>query len=857
MTAPSAAANLRPDRAPNRAPTRALRPLCRALWQAWPLSLSLNFGLGLGWGLGLVLIAAPCAAADGVETPKSPTRPKLQTSPAGSGLCRPTNWRVPAEGLQLRPFGPAPEGETRFEADRLEGSLDGQVRLSGSVQVQLDDLSVRADRLTYDSNQSRLQASGAVQMLRAEDRFSGSELRYDSQTSTGYLLQPRFYLSATDAGGRAERIDLLGAQRMDLRGLRYSSCKVGDDETAPWQLTASRLQVDIAANEGIAEDAVLRFYDVPILALPKLSFPVTEDRKSGWLPPSIDLSTTGGLVVAAPYYWNIAPQHDATLTPVLSLKRGAELDGEFRYLQPDWRGQTQLSWLPHDEVAGGTRWASRWTHRGAAPLDSDYRIDWLRVSDEDYWTDGLRGADNLTPRLLGSSATWRQAHRAHWEGLGWLDRQLYASTQYWQVLNGSSTSDLITAPYRREAQLGAQWGQQRDLLDWSVQTEVNRFVPGALGAAAGQPTGQRAHLLGQLGWQLGRGGWRFTPRLGVNAAAYDLEQAMADGRRHATRVVPTFSLDSGWTFERELRLFDRPLTQTLEPRVLYVRTPWRDQSLLPNFDSDVLDFNPTTIFGDSSFSGVDRVADAQRITAGLTTRFVESGSGIEWARLGFAQRYLLQDQRITSDGQPLTQRMSDALLFGSTQAIPHWTLNGSLRYDPELSRVARSSASVTYSPGPWRTLHLTHSLQRGSSERFGVGWQWPIGGTSSTMALLASSPWGGARERDDSVSAGDCSGRLYTVGRIDYSKFDRRIAGALVGFEYDAGCWVGRVVAERTSTGASAATSRLMLQLEFVGLSRLALGSNPLTRLKDNIPGYRLLRERSGGSSDPAQDLAP
>jgi LPS-assembly protein len=260
-------------------------------------------------------------------------------------------------------------------------------------------------------------------MRRDQDRFNSRELRYNSDTSTGYLLQPRFYLSVTDAGGQAERIDLLGPQQMDIRQLRYSSCKVGDDETPPWLLTASRLRLDIAANEGIADDAVLRFYDVPILALPRLSFPVTDERKSGWLPPTIDLSTTSGLVVATPYYWNIAPQYDATFTPVLSVRRGAELDSEFRYLQPGWRGETALAWLPRDEVAGTTRWASRWSQRGEAPLDADYKIDLLRVSDGNYWSDGLRGADNLTPRLLGSNATLRQLRREHWDGLGWVDRR--------------------------------------------------------------------------------------------------------------------------------------------------------------------------------------------------------------------------------------------------------------------------------------------------------------------------------------------------------------------------------------------------------------------------------------------------
>ncbi len=142
-------------------------------------------------------------------------------------------------------------------------------------------------------------------------------------------------------------------------------------------------------------------------------------------------------------------------------------------------------------------------------------------------------------------------------------------------------------------------------------------------------------------------------------------------------------------FERDTSFFGRAVRQTLEPRLLYVNTPYRDQSGLPNFDAYAKDFNFDSIFTDNSFSGVDRVSDAHQLTAGVTTRFLDPETGAERLRLGLAQRYLLRDQRITPDAQPLTQHLSDLLLLGSTTVIPAWSLDASVQYSPDSNRVSR------------------------------------------------------------------------------------------------------------------------------------------------------------------------
>jgi LPS-assembly protein len=262
--------------------------------------------------------------------------------------------------------------------------------------------------------------------------------------------------------------------------------------------------------------------------------------------------------------------------------------------------------------------------------------------------------------------------------------------------------------------------------------------------------------------------------------------------------------------------------QTFEPRLLYVNTPFRDQEEIPSFDAAPKDFNFTSLFSPNPFSGVDRVADAHQLTAGAYMRFIDEARGTEALRLGLAQRYLFREQTITPEGVPSDKRFSNVLLLGSTNLIPNWSIGASTQYNPDIRRTVRSSLSARYAPGPFRTIGASYSLVRNSSEQIDLGWQWPL-------------------YEGDRSKQGACAGSLYSVGRLNYSLRDSRLTDTLLGVEYDAGCWIGRFVVERRSTSQTEATTRLMFQVEFVGLSRL--GSSPLRALRDNIPGYQLLRE--------------
>jgi LPS-assembly protein len=766
--------------------------------------------------LSLLILGAPAFA----QQPAA----ELQPAPALKALPR-------AEAAKRLPIV--------LRAASITSQPDLQTVAEGEVEFRRGGIVIRADRLAYDTPLDLATAKGHVRVSRDGAVYSGPELQMSVQRFEGFFLQPQFEFLALGAGGRADRIDFLGASRTQAINASYTSCARDDPSVEPaWVLRTDRVSIDLEGNEGIAEGAVLRFQGVPILAMPTLSFPLGDSRKSGWLPPSINIDNRSGVQISVPWYWNIAPNRDATFAPRLITRRGLGLDSEFRYLEPGFDGNLQLDWLPADQVAGRSREALRWQHEGRLGAGWRYGLNAVRVSDDDWWKDFPDAGRSLTARLLPLRLELeRPLALGPGEGL------VYARALKWQVLQDSDS--FINAPYERSPQVGVRLGGR---LPWgfeaAMEAEYNRFtLPHDQAAALQRPEGDRLHLLGALSRTWREPGWWVVPRVAVNAAGYDSTRLGPAALARAARVIPSFSIDAGLELERRTQLFGRALHQTLEPRLLYVNTPFRDQSGLPNYDSAAKDFNFVSLYSDNAFSGVDRVSDAHQVTAGFTTRLVDASSGAEALRLGLVQRYLLRTQRITAQadgtpgGAPLEQRLSDALLVGSTSVLPSLTLDAAVQYSPDIQRSIRSILGFRYSPGPYRTVSTTYRLARGLSEQLEVGWQWPIWGNA---------PGTGPVPAKGSTTG--CSGAWYSVGRFNYSLKDRRLTDSVLGLEYDAGCWIGRIVAEQLSTGRSQATTRLLVQLELVGLSRI--GSNPLKVLKDNIPGYRLLREERGSLSN-------
>lgn len=793
---------------------------------------------------------------------------RLRLVLAGLGLLTPALvWAQAAapEALRLRPSKSLGKAEADgkpalvLSASKLSTQIDQASRAEGDVELRYGELLLRAQNLTYEQVDDLARASGDVALSKGGTLFRGPELKLYLGRFEGEFLNPSYFFSLTGGGGSAKHMFFSDAKHLRAQEGTYSSCPI--DESAPepaWQIKADELAMDFEANEGVAKGAVLRFYGLPILGAPALSFPLGGQRKSGWLPPNINFDSRSGLEFGVPYYWNIAPQRDATLTPFLMTRRGPGLDSEFRYLEPEHSGQINWALLPNDRVIKTDRWALNLQQDGQLPLDWRYRVRAERVSDDEYWKDLPKRMQSLTQRLLLSDVQLGRDRKTSWG-----EAHAYGRVQRWQVLQGSEALANFDAPYQRSPQVGLRLNTAADdavldgfvpwvrraRLEGAVELEYNRFdLPSLTQLSPNQRkamaegrlyTGQRAHLQAHLSTPVGGAAWWLIPRLALNAAQYSLDQNMLDGRRSVHRSIPSFSLDHGWVLERDTTLFGRNSLQTLEPRLLYVNTPYRDQSSLPNFDSAAKDFNFDSIYTENQFSGVDRVNDANQLTLGLSSRWIDAGQGEEVLRLGAVQRYLFRDQRITADGMPVSQRLSDLLLLASAHINSQWWADGSVQFNPEAGRSVRTVLRARYSPGPFRTVSTAYRLARGQSEQIEIAWQWPLWGQEGKAAARRS-------------HGNSCSGAWYSAGRIQYSLSDRRLTDSVMGVEYDAGCWILRVGAERQSTGQAEANTRLMLQMELVGLSQL--GSNALKVLRDNIPGYRPLSANRSASLEAPYD---
>lgn len=735
------------------------------------------------------------------------------------------------------PSGPGNEVPTFVFGDSLSGRPNLETVIDGNAELRRGPTAIRADRIEYYQPDDTVKTRGNVRISNSGNQFRGDELQIRLDTFEGYFTRPDYSFLSNGGNGRAERIDFIDDRRLVARNANFTTCERSDEKTwqPDWVLTGSSFSFDLDEEVGVARDAVLRFKDVPILAFPAISFPLSDKRKSGLLPPSINVDSTSGVEVTQPYYLNIAPNRDATFSPTIMSKRGIDLGAEYRYLESSYSGKLNANLMPGDKLRNADRWSYSLQHSGTIDTgvtaigNLGLNLNLNRVSDNNYWRDFPRSGNSLTQRLLSSDA------QLYWSQ-GYLSTSV--RTLKWQTLQDSTSP--IVPPYDRLPQLTAAYTRVNTPLagvggfDWSVDADFTSFS--ADKGLTGQPNSDRLVTRAQISHPWISPGGFITPKLQLNATSYRFDAPLGNGSTAASRVVPTFSLDSGLQFERPASFFGRSFTQTLEPRAFYVRTPYRDQSLLPNYDSGANDFNFATIFTENAFVGNDRISDANLLTLGLTSRLLDPDTGAEAVRFGVAQRLRFEDQRVTLPGVlPVTDRISDLLVGTTINWVPQWTFDGTVQYNPKTKQSERSTFGARYSPGDYRVINLSLRRQRNVSNLVDVGWQWPLNDL-----------WGD-KGQDLGAGRGQGGGRFYSVGRLNYSVPDKKLVDTVLGIEYDGCCWIGRVVLQRSQSSTASSTTRIMFQLELVGFSRI--GANPLETLKTNIPHYQYLREQTAAPS--------
>ena len=714
-----------------------------------------------------------------------------------------------------------------LEGERLQGRPEKETVIEGAAVLRRAGTVIQADRLEYDPENDRARATGDVRVNRAGNVYEGPTLDVQVEKFSGHFESPRYQFLQNDAHGEAARADFIDDNHTVVYKATYTTCKrkPGPEWLPDWILRADKLELDNEDDTGVASGAVLSFKGVPLLPVPAIAFPLSDRRRSGFLPPTIGADSNNGTEVVAPYYWNIAPNRDATITPTLMTARGVDMGAEFRYLEPTYSGTLRVNYMPADRLRGTDRWGYALTH--AASVDTGVEdvgsvglsVALNRVSDNDYWTDFTRSG-TLTQRLLPSQVV------TSWGRGPW---SVMANVQQWQTLQ-SATSP-ITPPYDRVPQLVVRHTQYNDhAVDWFVEGDMTRFESDPRKTL--QPNAQRAYTLAQASRPFVGAAGYITPKMQLHAAAYQFDTPLSvNGATSESAVIPTFSLDSSVVFERNTHYFGNAFVQTLEPRAFYVYTPYRNQSMLPNYDTGLKDFNFASIYTENAFVGHDKVSDNNLLTLGVTSRLLDSQSGAQFLKLGVAQRFRFEDQQVTATPTtaPAKAGFSDVLLGASANVNERWTLDSVAQYNTLTGLSERSTVSARYNPGHYRVFNAAYRFARDQSEQVDVSWQWPLNDL-----------WGD-KGADLGYGRGQGEGRYYAVGRMNFSMNERRLVDTVLGVEYDAGCWLGRVVLERTSTSVTSANQRIMFQLEFVGFTKL--GISPQRTLTSNISRYQNLRD--------------
>jgi LPS-assembly protein len=694
-----------------------------------------------------------------------------------------------------------PQAPTTIDARRIDGVSEFEFSARGSAEIQQDGLTIFGEWLKYNPELGRVEGDGGVRLQMESDRFFGPRLRYDTMGETGVFEEPRFLLYGNlPSRGAGERMEFLGRNRYRVTDATFTTCPAGQED---WRLEADQLVLDYGAAEGRAEHPRLKFFETTILASPFATFPLERQRKSGILAPHFGNSSQRGFELGVPYYWNIAPEYDATITPVTMTERGFMLKNQFRYLNRRFLGESRIEYLPDDTKAGEERYGVSLQHSHTFLPNLTAQVDYNRVSDDRYFVDL---ASEVRQSSVGNLP--QDAYLTYSGAIGSASYTAQARVQRFQTLQDPLAP--IVAPYHRAPQLSFSISRN-DLggfLDTAWPLEYVRFSHGTL------VEGTRFSANPTLATPILAPGWFFTPKLGLRHSSYRLTGRTAGGPQSPSASIPWVSADAGLVFERPASWLGRDLVQTLEPRLFYVYAPYKPQDEIPLFDTALAEFNFPQLFTENRFTGGDRFGDSNQLTAALTSRFLDA-EGQEAFRATLGQRYYFSDERVTlNPGTPVrVHHSSDLLASVGGRLFPRLTFDATAQYNRQEQRSERYTVGARYSPAPAKVLNASYRFDRDQLRQIDVSAQWP-------------------------VAAG-----WFGVARYNYSVLDRRLVDGLAGIEYNAGCWIFRAVYQRIQAAAQVASTALFFQLEFNGIGQIGT-TEVITLLKRNVSGYTVSNPR-------------
>lgn len=682
-----------------------------------------------------------------------------------------------------------PDAPPKLTADSAELLDQGVSTLQGDVRLEHNGRVLEADRVLYDREKNEIDITGPVRMQDGKLGLEAGTGQVDLDSGEGEFGQAEFSLTNGRGRGGAQRLRNPQTGVLELEKVNYTTCNPGDDD---WLLSADRLRIDQNTQTGTARNTLLRFKGVPILYSPYFSFPIGSQRKSGFLLPSIGTAETTGLDIAAPYYLNLAPNYDATITPRVLSKRGAQLIGEFRYLTPRSEGAVAAEYLPNDKRQDNeARHFSLFQHSALLSDNWSFGVDYSSVSDDEYFED-------LDNTIGGSSSNYldRNANLHYQAPNGWLTFR--GIMQDFQSLNPQLISANEPHQLQPQLQLLAR-GPETWLLQPRLSSELTQFSRNV------GEEGRRTDIRPSVILSVDKLSWYVESEAAARYTHYDLNNRLPGQDESLRRSVPSFTFDTGLRFER---LTPRNNIQTLEPRLFYVKVPFRDQSDFPSFDTGEPDFEFGQLFVENRYSGIDRISDADQATLALTSRLIDPETGIVGLKAGIGQIYRFDDTEVLVPGTvPTDLDRSDVVAMGEVAWTPSLSTALTMQYDPDDSRFDRGRVRMQYRPEEDALFNVGYRFRRDLLEQTDISFLWPL------------------------------STRWRAIGRWNYSLRDDKDVETLAGLEYQSCCWALRAAYRRyISDTLGDYNTGVYLQLELTGLGKL--GDNFERLLERDVRGY-------------------
>ncbi|MGH8235048.1 MAG: LPS-assembly protein LptD [Rhodanobacteraceae bacterium] len=677
--------------------------------------------------------------------------------------------------------------------DRFSSPDSNLYHLNGNASLQRLDQLLRADRITYNEDTTAYNAAGHVRYQESDMLLSANRMRGTTEPEYGVADNVLYQMLTSRGNGKATQAIMLDQNRGKFHQVTYSTC---DIDNRLWVIQSKRMTTDENKGRAYAHDVTMRIKGVPFLWLPYMSFPIDNTRQSGFLYPSFGSRGNGGFFFALPYYLNLAPNYDATLTPILYAERGVMMDGQFRYLTSSSHGELDLDYMPQDRVADRNRGYLKFVNQTTLPWNLSWSTNIQHVTDPYYFQDFGQNLTTSAVTVLSSSSYITSSGNWWNAGIG---------ADVYQMTDPPLTDQ--SAPYRRlprlffnaERPIGGLGGPE-----WGVNAEAVRFVrPDSL-------DGDRFDLYPYLAWPLQGAAWFVRPELGYRYTTYDLQKpVMPDGPTNPSRGMPIFDLDAGLIFERDTHLFGQDYTQTLEPRIYYLYVPYRNQENLPLFDTQPLTFDFWQLFTTNSYSGADRQENANNLSLALTTRFLDS-NGDEKLSASIGQiRYFDPELVTLSPGGKSVDYSGSNYVGNLTLALnDNWRLTTSQQWNPNTDETDVSTVGLQRRLWGGGIVNFDYRYRRGLLEDADVSAEIPIGNS-----------W-------------------KLIGQYDYSMMDHNVVDAFAGLQWNSCCMAVSVLARHYITNLQGDTNTaIMVEVEFKGLG--AYGERTGTFLRNAILGYQ------------------